>query len=50
MAWIGMELVGNFEVLSYDLGSEAGQITDDFGQALTTNWTQHNSNGPDDHL
>jgi hypothetical protein len=48
MAWMSMELVGYFEVLSYDLGSEAWQITADFGQAPTTNLTQLDSNGPHD--
>jgi hypothetical protein len=45
-----MELVGYFEVLSYDLGSEAGQMTAGFCQALTTSLTQVDIDGPDDHL
>jgi hypothetical protein len=50
MAWMSMELVGYFDVLCLDLDSEAGQITDDFGQAPTTNLTLVDIDGPDDHL
>jgi hypothetical protein len=50
MVWMSRELIGSMDVIWYDgFGSEVGQIMADFCHVLTTNLTQHDSHGQDDH-
>jgi hypothetical protein len=49
MEWMSMELMSSMDVIWWDFGLGVGQITTDFCPTLTTNPTQHDSHGPDDH-
>jgi hypothetical protein len=50
MVWMSRELSSSIGVIWYGFGSEVGQIKADFCHVLTTNMTQHDSHGQDDHL
>jgi hypothetical protein len=49
MVWMSMELIGPMDVIRSDFGWEVGKIFPCFCLSLTTNLTQHDSRGPDDH-
>jgi hypothetical protein len=50
MVWMIMEMLGSVDVIWWDFGWEIRQqIKADCCQILTTNLTQHDSHGPDDH-